>query len=293
MHPSRSTRRRRSTDCSARCRWRCRALPPTGRWSCCSTTASSSIVRRSRSSNISSATVRTRGCWPSAQRGSRVAEHAPWGELLARLDAHHTCAKISLSGLTVSDVVAVVPDHVGGHDEIARRLCIHTGGNPRFVHELLANGAPLPDDDATWPAVVQDVFARRLAAASPSTQRLLAAGGIVGIALRHRYGDDARGHRARCCRRRVRRSVRPRGRRGGRGVGHAILRRRGASGEHRADRSHRASRHARSGRLPAHRERQRRGRRHVLPRGHGRRRRRGGDVGTASRRRGHAAARLR
>jgi tetratricopeptide (TPR) repeat protein len=112
-----------------------------------------------------------------ATRG-RVAEQSPWDELLVRLDVDRACAEVNLSGLTGADVVAVLPDHVVGRDEMARRLCIHTGGNPRFVHELLANG--VPDDDATWPAAVQDVFARRLVAAASSTQRLVGAGGIVG-----------------------------------------------------------------------------------------------------------------
>jgi DNA-binding SARP family transcriptional activator len=103
---------------------------------------------------------------------------------LARVTGHR---RILLSGLSPRDVMDLAAATVGTDiaEDVARRLCDRTAGNPFFLTELiklLASEGRLRDGDVEGPvpAIVGDVIRSRLARLPEDTQALLTVASVCG-----------------------------------------------------------------------------------------------------------------
>ena len=133
-------------------------------------------------------------------RDSEIGSDHPVSELLAALHREGGAVRISLSGLSDLDLLALL-ETVAGHemDEegVALRdaLLAETAGNPFFVAEILRHlaetGAISQRDDGRWvadtdvrsvglPVSVREVIGRRLATLGPDTERVLALASVIG-----------------------------------------------------------------------------------------------------------------
>jgi class 3 adenylate cyclase/tetratricopeptide (TPR) repeat protein len=137
-------------------------------------------------------------------RDLEVGPRHPLSETMAVLQQAAAVRKISLSGLTESDVVAFMTTTANqvldaNGLELARVLWHDTEGNPFFIAEILRHlieTSSLIERDARWtsdnpsiqafdiPQTVKDVIERRLARLSPECHRVLGVASVFGREFR-------------------------------------------------------------------------------------------------------------
>jgi class 3 adenylate cyclase len=133
-------------------------------------------------------------------RDSDVTTGHPLTELLAGLHRERGVERVSLSGLTDTDLLALL-EQIAGHEMTDPGLALRdavlaeTAGNPFFVGEILRHlaetGLIYRQDDGRWgsdvdlrsaglPVSVREVVGRRLAGLGPDAERVLTMAAVIG-----------------------------------------------------------------------------------------------------------------
>ncbi|MEA2475125.1 MAG: hypothetical protein QOE06_3040, partial [Thermoleophilaceae bacterium] len=133
-------------------------------------------------------------------RDSELSRDHPLTDVLADLRRQEGVTRISLGGLVVDDVVALM-EAAAGHEmdeagtELAREVAHETDGNPFFVAEVLRHlvdtGAIAQGENGRWrlsgtlaelglPESVREVIGRRIGALGEDVRRVLSSAAVIG-----------------------------------------------------------------------------------------------------------------
>jgi tetratricopeptide (TPR) repeat protein/predicted Ser/Thr protein kinase len=128
-------------------------------------------------------------CIVGTYRDSELRRTHPLAEILADLRRDESVTRLSLDGLTGTDVLELAPS-IAGHSVSSRLAALvmeSAGGNPFFIGELLRHlretdslRSPLEDIDFGLPEGVKEVIGRRLSRLSEGCNRALALAAVIG-----------------------------------------------------------------------------------------------------------------
>jgi tetratricopeptide (TPR) repeat protein/predicted Ser/Thr protein kinase len=128
-------------------------------------------------------------CIVGTYRDSELRRTHPLAEILADLRRDESVTRLSLRGLTVTDVQGLAPS-IAGHavpPQLAEIVVESAGGNPFFIGEVLRHWRETdafahPNDhiDLGLPEGVKEVIGRRLSRLSDECNRALALAAVIG-----------------------------------------------------------------------------------------------------------------